>query len=165
MRGFLLPVLFLVPAAVGIWFYLNPKTYVTRPADASTSASQPTTEKKADPKAKKSAPQSAQTLAPAAISAPVEPPAAAAPEPVAAPETVKTQAAPALPPEVWKQEVNQVNPGMQSTAVLELLGKPTLHTMTNDRGSLKETYVYSSNSDAPFEIIHVTDGKVTSRSR
>ena len=81
------------------------------------------------------------------------------PIPLMAPPKPGEAALPA-PREIPASILNQIAAGMDVEQVVEILGPPTLHTLTHQRGSLNEAYVYKRRTGAAQVVIHVSDGKV-----
>ena len=61
--------------------------------------------------------------------------------------------------------VADVQVGMPSRRVLELLGNPDLSTTTILNGSLAETYIYTHAPDGQFIRIHLRGGRVAAGAR
>ena len=53
-----------------------------------------------------------------------------------------------------------MNPGMEVSKVVELLGEPDLTALKIDRGNLLETYVYKKKTSQNVAFIRLEGGRV-----
>lgn len=146
MRDFLIPLVLILVVVAGVWIYFTQTAthggpvVATEPVSAATAAPEPP----------KPAPRPKPVIAKA-----VEPP---APAPVQVEE--KPAAPPPPPKPVPTGTPDQVNPGMEATKVVELLGEPDLTALKINRGNLLETYVYKKKRSPDVAFIRLEDGRV-----
>ena len=147
MRDFLLPLILIVVVVAGVWIYFEASSPHAGPVVA--------------------APVSAESVAPAPP--PKAPPpkrviARSAPEVVAppppAPVVEKPAAPPPPPPPIPTGTPQQVNPGMEVSKVVELLGQPDLTALAIRRGNLSETYIYRQRPGQNLAMIRLEGGRV-----
>jgi hypothetical protein len=156
MKDSLLPLLFVIVAVTGIWYFwlrTGGNTVRSAPAEATTSsAEQSVPAAKAKPEAhpRHSTPRPA----------PDDDLAAPATDPnlvKAAPENpTPIPAAPLYKPAM----LNDVRAGMTASRVVQLLGEPSLKTSSTNSGGLWETYVYSDQTHESIGVVHLRNGRV-----
>jgi len=151
MRDFLISLVLIVVVVAGVWIYFQTSSIHAGPVLATTTT--PVEPAPAVPKKVEAHPkhEAART---AAIEAPSEP----APSPAHIEDKI---AAPPPPPRpVPTGTPEQVNPGMEVTKVVELLGEPDLTALSIRRGSLSETYIYRNKPGQNLAFIRLEGGRV-----
>ncbi len=152
MRDFLIPLVLIVVVVGGVWFYLETTAshagavVATAPSSADVPPPPPP---KVQPHPKRAIAQNSVESAAASVSAP-------APVQV----EVKPAAPPPPPQPVPTGTPDQVNPGMEVSKVVELLGQPDLTALSIRRGSLSETYVYKKKTSQNVAFIRLEGGRV-----
>jgi hypothetical protein len=142
MRDFFLPLVLILVVVAGVWIYFTETAVHGGPVVATA------------PGATESVPPAPPKVAPhpkPAIAKVVAPPAPVQEQPATPPPPPRP--IPTGTPE-------QVNPGMDATRVVELLGEPDLTALKIDRGNLSETYVYKKKSGQNLAFIRLEDGRV-----
>jgi hypothetical protein len=149
MRDFLLPLILIVVVVAGVWIYfevISPHAgpVVAAPVAADTVVPPPPPKVVASPK---------RTIA-RSVPEVVAPPAPA-------PVEVKPAAPPPPPPRAIPTGTPQeVNPGMEVSKVVELLGEPDLTALAIRRGNLSETYIYRQRPGQNIAFIRLEGGRV-----
>jgi hypothetical protein len=151
MRDFLIPLVLIVVVVAGVWIYFQTAgahvgpVLATAPSPADTPT--PVAPKKVEPHPKR-------VIAPDSS--------ADAKIPVSAPPQVeaKLSAPPPAPRPIPTGTVEQVNPGMEVSKVVELLGEPDLTALSIRRGSLSETYIYKKKPGQNLAFIRLEGGRV-----
>ena len=154
MRDFLLPLVLIAVVVAGVWIYFEVTAAHGGPVQATAPAPGDTSVPPPPPKAVRPTPK----IVAARNSAKIESP----PAPASAPIVSKLAAPlPALRP-IPTGTPEQVNPGMEESKVVELLGQPDLTLLSIRRGSLSETYIYKKKTGENLALIHLEGGKVVS---
>jgi hypothetical protein len=152
MRDFLIPLVLIVVVVGGVWFYLETSAthagavVATAPSSADVPPPPPP---KVQPHPKRAIAQNSAEVA-----------AASAPAPTPVQVEVKPAAPPPPPQPVPTGTPDQVNPGMEVSKVVELLGQPDLTALSIRRGSLSETYVYKKKPGQNLAFIRLEGGRV-----
>ena len=152
MRDFLIPLVLIVVVIAGVWIYFQTAgahvgpVLATAPSPADTPA--PVAPKKVEPHPKRvTVPDSSANATPSV--------------PAPAPQVEVKPAAPAPAPRpIPTGTVEQVNPGMEVSKVVELLGEPDLTALSIRRGSLSETYIYKKKTSQNLAFIRLEGGRV-----
>jgi hypothetical protein len=154
MREFLLPAVVALAVIGGIYYGLTHLTAarVYRAPEPATEAAPPPP---ASPKPEAHRPRLAKPVSK------VDEPPAPAPAVKPAPAQVASVAKPMDPPPTGTPD--QVKIGMDSTQVVQLLGKPDLTALSIQRGGLVETYVYKPKARETVSVIQIEDGRVVAR--
>jgi outer membrane biosynthesis protein TonB len=152
MKDILLFVVLAIVVVAGVWYYYD--TYV-HPSVSEVAATTPVVEPPPPPPKKVAA-----RPRPKPIEEPKIEPAEIKPAPAAAPVVVASSK-PARPPKpVRTVEPESITAGTRVTQVIELLGPPDLKAATTDRGSLVETYFYTTASGQDVDLVHLRGGRV-----
>src|SRR5690242_9592025 len=151
MRDFLIPLVLIVVVVAGVWLYLETTAshagavVATVPASTDLPAPPP----KLQPHPKRASAQNSAEVAAASVPAPAP---------------VKVEEKPAAPPPpprpIPTGTPDQVNPGMEVSKVVELLGQPDLTALSIRRGSLSETYIYKKKPGQNLAFIRLEGGRV-----
>jgi hypothetical protein len=148
MRDFLLPLILIVVVVAGVWLYFEVGSPHAGPVVAAPVAA----DSVVPPSPPKVVASPKRTIARSAPEA-VEPP---APAPV-----VEKPAAPPPPPRpIPTGTPQEVNPGMEVSKVVELLGEPDLTALAIRRGNLSQTYIYKEKSSQNLAFIRLEGGRV-----
>ena len=150
MRDFLIPLVLIVVVIAGVWIYFQTAgahvgpVLATAPSPADTPA--PVAPKKVEHPKRVIARDST----------------ADAKIPVSAPPQLeaKLAAPPKAPRPIPTGTLEQVNPGMEVSKVVELLGEPDLTALSIRRGSLSETYIYKKKPGQNLAFIRLEGGRV-----
>ncbi|SRR5579863_146157 len=148
MRDFLIPLVLILVVVAGVYIYFQ----ATAVHGGAVVATSPASTESATPE-----PPKAAAHPKPAIAKVVEQP---APTPVQVEE--KPAAPPPPPKPIPTGTPDQVNPGMEATKVVELLGEPDLTALKIDRGNLLETYVYKKKTSQNVAFIRLESGRVLS---
>jgi len=164
MKEILISILVVAVLVGGIWFAVNlylPPTQVriSEPEKTEEAA------ERAKPPAKRLNKRIAAVIEPAEVTE--VPPQFLAEPPAPLNEVIRPPEQPEAPaPRPFNPvAVKQIKVGMDDDQVVDLLGAPTLRTVTTDRGSLNETYVYKGTAGLKQVTIHLSDGKVVAPER
>ena len=151
MRDFLIPLVLIVVVIAGVWIYFE--TSLTHAGPVATAP--PATDTGVPPPPPKALPVPKRAIARSADLA-------AAPAPTLAPAQVeeKQAAPPPAPRPIPTGTLEQVNPGMEVSKVVELLGEPDLTALSIRRGSLSETYIYKKKTSQNLAFIRLESGRV-----
>jgi hypothetical protein len=152
MRDSLIPLVLIVVVIAGVWIYFETSLthagpVATSPAPADTPA--PAAPKKVEPHPKRVIARD--SSANATPSVPASPPLRVEDKPATprpAPRPIPTGT------------LEQVNPGMEVSKVVELLGEPDLTALSIRRGSLSETYIYKRKLGQNLAFIRLEGGRV-----
>ena len=148
MRDFLLPLILIVVVVAGVWIYFEVSSPHAGPVVAA-----PVSADVAPPPPPKVVPTPKRTIARSA-------PEVVAP-PAPAPVVEKAAAPPPPPPRpIPTGTPQQVNPGMEVSKVVELLGAPDLTALAIRRGNLSETYIYRQRPGQNLAMIRLEGGRV-----
>ena len=153
MRDFLLPLVLILVVVAGVWVYF----LVTATHGGPVLANAPIPTGSVAPAPPKVAPHPKPAIARDSARA-VAPP-APAPTPVEA----QVEERPASPPPLRPIPTGtpaEVNVGMDTKRVVELLGEPDLTALKIDRGNLFETYVYKKKPGQNLAFIRLEGGRV-----
>ena len=150
MRDFLIPLVLIVVVIAGVWIYFQTAGAHVGPvlATAPSPADTPT------PVAPKKVEHPKRVIARDST--------ADAKIPVSAPPQLeaKLAAPPKAPRPIPTGTLEQVNPGMEVSKVVELLGEPDLTALSIRRGSLSETYIYKKKPGQNLAFIRLEGGRV-----
>jgi hypothetical protein len=152
MRDFLIPLVLIVVVIAGVWIYFETSLTHAGPVatvpPATDTGVPPPPPKKVVPSPKRAIARSADLAAP--------------PAPTLVPAQVeeKPAAPPRAPRPIPTGTVEQVNPGMEVSKVVELLGEPDLTALSIRRGSLSETYIYKRKLGQNLAFIRLEGGRV-----
>jgi hypothetical protein len=154
MRDFLLPLVLIVVVVGGVWIYLQATTTHGGPV-LSTASISPDSVAPAPPKV---VPSPKRTIA--RNSAVDAAPSVPAPAPAPPQVEVKPATPPPAPRPIPTGTPEQVNPGMDVSKLVELLGEPDLTALSIRRGSLSETYIYKKKPGQDLAFIRLEGGRV-----
>jgi hypothetical protein len=151
VRDFLIPLVLIVVVIAGVWIYFQTTgahvgpVLATAPSPADTPT--PVAPKKVEPHPKRVTARDTSAEATPSVSAPplVE---------------AKLAAPPRAPRPIPTGTLEQVNPGMEVSKVVELLGEPDLTALSIRRGSLSETYIYKKKPGQNLAFIRLEGGRV-----
>ena len=147
MRDFLLPLILIVVVVAGVWIYFEASSPHAGPvvaAPVSTESVAPAPPPKAPPPKRVIARSAPEVVAP----------------PAPAPVEVKPAAPPPPPRPIPTGTPQQVNPGMEVSKVVELLGEPDLTALAIRRGNLSETYIYRQRPGQSIALIRLEGARV-----
>jgi hypothetical protein len=152
MRDFLIPLVLIVVVIAGVWIYFLTFGAHAGPVLATTSSPTdtptPVAPKKVEPHPKRVlARESSTNATPSVLSAPPQ-------------VEAKLAAPPKAPRPIPTGTLEQVNPGMEVSKVVELLGEPDLTALSIRRGSLSETYIYKKRPGQNLAFIRLEGGRV-----
>ena len=148
MRDFLLPLVLIVVVVAGVWIYFQASSQHAGPVVATA----PIATDIAPPPPPKVVPSPKRTIARSA-------PEVVAP-PAPAPVVEKPVAPPPPPRPIPTGTPQEVNPGMEVSKVVELLGEPDLTALAIRRGNLSQTYIYKEKSSQNLAFIRLEGGRV-----
>jgi hypothetical protein len=150
MRDFLIPLVLIVVVIAGVWIYFQTAgahvgpVLATAPSPADTPT--PVAPKKVEhPKRVIARDSTADAKIPVSVPPQVE---------------AKLAAPPKAPRPIPTGTLEQVNPGMEVSKVVELLGEPDLTALSIRRGSLSETYIYKKKPGQNLAFIRLEGGRV-----
>jgi|SRR5579863_138771 len=151
MRDFLIPLVLIVVVIAGVWIYFQTSAAHAGPVIATTASPAdtptPVAPKKAEPHPKHVIARDSSADATPSVAAPPQ-------------VEVKPAAPPPAPRPIPTGTLEQVNPGMEVSKVVELLGEPDLTALSIRRGSLSETYIYKKRPGQNLAFIRLEGGRV-----